>query len=841
MANKNEAKIKFTADCQELNAQISKSNSTMQTLRAELKLNETQMKATGESVEGLEQKHSLLQKQLDASKDKVSALQGKLDAAIRNFGEGSTEVDKWRTQLLNAQTAQVKMESSLRECESELDKFKSGADKAEDATDELEDTIDDAADAARDAEGGFTVLKGALADLVSSGIQSAISGIGDLASSVMDLEEETKEYRTIMASLDSSSKLSGYTAEETSASFKQLNGVLGDTQSAATTTANLQAIGLEQDKLQSLTDGVIGAWAKYGDSIPIDGLGEAINHTAQLGEVQGTLADVLEWGGLSVEDFNEKLSKCSNETERADLIAKMLADQGLTEAGKAWQETNQDIVNLNNAQAEYQENTATLSERIAPVTASVRDGFNGVFEKVLELTSNTDLEGFANTVSEAFGTFTNEMLPKIVEGFTSFVNGVRDATTWMKEHQGVVIAVAAVIGTLVTAIGLYNAVQTVKTAMEAANVTTVWALVSAHIAQAAAAMAAVAPYILIVAAIAAVIAIIVLLVKNWDVVVEACKKAWEKIKEATSTAWEAIKEALSKAWEAIKEAFSKAIEAVKNAVSTAWEAIKTTTSNVWNAIKTAVSNVWNGIKSAVSNAINAVKSTVSNVWNSVKSTTSNIWNGIKSAISNVWNGIKSGVSTAVNAVKSTVSNVFNTIKSTATSVWNNIKSAITKPIDAAKQHIRNALDAIKGFFSGLKLKLPDIKLPHFSLTGSFSLNPPSVPKLSVSWYKDAMNNPTILNNATIFGYSNGRFLGGGEAGSEMIGGTRTIMDMIQNAVDRSVGSFNIGALADAIEDLASRPIELAINGRQFAVATASDGDSVNGLRSTFKTRGLIMD
>jgi hypothetical protein len=139
------------------------------------------------------------------------------------------------------------------------------------------------------------------------------------------------------------------------------------------------------------------------------------------------------------------------------------------------------------------------------------------------------------------------------------------------------------------------------------------------------------------------------------------------------------------------------------------------------------------------------------------------------------------------------------------------------------------------------LNLPKIKLPHFKIEGKLSLSPPSVPKLKIDWYAKAMNSPMILNSPTIFGQANGRYLGGGEAGSEMIGGTNTVMGMIQSAVDRSIRSYDIRSLVNAIEDLANRPIELSVNGRQFALATAGDTDSVSGLRSTFKSRGLILD
>lgn len=100
------------------------------------------------------------------------------------------------------------------------------------------------------------------------------------------------------------------------------------------------------------------------------------------------------------------------------------------------------------------------------------------------------------------------------------------------------------------------------------------------------------------------------------------------------------------------------------------------------------------------------------------------------------------------SLKNSISSIFASISQTVTTVWNGIKFAITHPVEAAVDFVKKALDKIKGFFSGLKIELPHIKLPHFKLTGQLSLAPPSVPKLSIDWYKNGgiFTKPTVFPN-----------------------------------------------------------------------------------------------
>ena len=242
-----------------------------------------------------------------------------------------------------------------------------------------------------------------------------------------------------------------------------------------------------------------------------------------------------------------------------------------------------------------------------------------------------------------------------------------------------------------------------------------------------------------------------------------------------SQLWDGVKEIFSGVWEAITGLFDTALNLLKSLAEvvfgwfgTTWESvwtgIKSFFETIWNGIVAFFSGIWNSIVSTVTAQINAVKTVVTTVFTAIKTTASTIWNGIKTAISTVVDGIKSKVSSAFESVKNTATSLFNGIKNTATSVWNGIKTAIVTPIETARDKIRSALNAVSGFFSGLKLQLPHIKLPHFRVSGTLSISPPSVPHLSIDWYKEG----GIMTKPTVFGMNGSALMAGGEAGSEAI-------------------------------------------------------------------------
>lgn len=293
----------------------------------------------------------------------------------------------------------------------------------------------------------------------------------------------------------------------------------------------------------------------------------------------------------------------------------------------------------------------------------------------------------------------------------------------------------------------------------------------------------------------------------WNGIATFFTTIWETLKNVVTVGIMAIGSILSAAfdiitlpfrfiWENCKEIIISVWDAIKSKVSTVIQAVASIISTVMNTIKTVFTTVWNAIKTVVTTVVNAIKSVVTTVFNAIKSTATTVWNAIKTAVTTPVNVIKSTVTSVFNSVKSTVVSIFNGIKSTATSVWNGIKTAITTPIEAAKNKVKSVVDAIKGFFSGMKISLPHIKLPHFKVTGKLSIAPPSVPHLSIDWYKEG----GIMTSPTIFGMNGSSLMAGGEAGAEAIlplaGFYKQLEAMISSHLNTSAMEKYLAVIAD---------------------------------------------
>ena len=257
----------------------------------------------------------------------------------------------------------------------------------------------------------------------------------------------------------------------------------------------------------------------------------------------------------------------------------------------------------------------------------------------------------------------------------------------------------------------------------------------------------------------------------------------QAIKTLFTTHFENIKTVITTVFNVIKTVVSTVLTVIRQIIQTITAAINGDWSGVWNGIKSIFSTIWNAIKSIVTTVINGVKSVISNTLNAIKSVVSSVLNSIKSVFSSVWNGIKSTVSNVINGIKSTISNGLNAAKSTVTNVLNSIKNAFSNILNGAKNVVSNVINKIKGFFN-FSWSLPKLKLPHVTISGKFSLTPPSVPKFGISWYKKAMDEPYMFTKPTLFDVNpaTGTAKGAGEAGDEVMIGKDTMLNMIRQAV-----------------------------------------------------------
>lgn len=371
----------------EYKKELGEVNQEIGLLSDKMKRADAEFRGQANSIEALTTKNDLLREAQQKQIDKIAKLQTAIEDCGEAYGENDEAVMRFKRQLEKAETDLIDLNDELSSNERYLDEARTSADRCAKSIDEYGKQVKDAAKATDDfngaggGKGGIGDLIGQLGSLKKMLVGGAVvAGLKATSDAIIGIVDETEEYRKIMGTLEASSQAAGYTAEQTAESYEYLYGVLGDTQTAATTVANLQAIGLAQGDLRGMIDSVIGAWATYGDSIPIDGLAESVNETIQAGQVTGTFADVLNWAGVSEDEFNAKLAAANDSAERAQIVLNQLANQGLPETAKAWRDANEDVVAYNESQMKLDEAMGQLGETLAPVAAGLKDVFaEGVY------------------------------------------------------------------------------------------------------------------------------------------------------------------------------------------------------------------------------------------------------------------------------------------------------------------------------------------------------------------------------------------------------------------------------------------------------------------------------
>ena len=417
-------------------------NQSFKVLGSEMKLVSSQFDKNDSSVQALSARNTVLNKEIDAQRQKVETLCSALQNAAESFGENDRRTQNWQVQLNNAEAALNGMERELSQNEQAIEALNNQEEQAVDATErltqeisrqegelaglkraysnavleygkgssearelegriadlsgELEenrdtlreasdstedfgDAMEDASDGAGKLGSGLSAATVAMGNLISSGIQAALNGIRELGSAIWNLDEATEEYRAAQGKLTTAFEAAGYSGEAAQKSYTEFYKILGDTDTAAEASQLLAQLAENEQDITKWTNIAAGVCGTFGDALPIEGLIESANETAKVGQVTGSLADALNWVGISEDEFNEKLAACSGESERNRLIMETLSGT-YDEASQAFYRNNEALVASREGQARMDETLAGLGETISNVKKDVAECFRGIIE-----------------------------------------------------------------------------------------------------------------------------------------------------------------------------------------------------------------------------------------------------------------------------------------------------------------------------------------------------------------------------------------------------------------------------------------------------------------------------
>lgn len=622
----NNSLLEYSSKMKELTSEFEENENSQQALIAKSKMLINQLAAQ-------EQKMDVLEKQYNKEVSKLRELATEYQRVKTEMGENSDEAGKAEAAYNKQAESVSKLKVAMNETQSHINQLNTSIDKNATMLDEIDQGSRDAATGMSKLADEADEADKSLDDIASASKSEALSSLADGISSAGEamrgVVEESKEYLKIMGQLEASSKNLGYSNKETEQTYKQLYGVLGDNQTAATATANLQALGLSQGQLTKMTDAAIGAWAQYGDSIPIDSLAEAINETAQTGTVTGTFADVLNWAGTSEDAFNQKLQATTDKTERANMILQEMARQGLIESAEGFRKNNEELIASNEAQANYEKAMGNLAETIMPAVTNAMNLAAGVLEKVA---------GFFSSLPEPAQQFITIIgtLIVVLGTLAPVILSVMAALTMLQAPLlpiiGIVAAVAAGIALLVAA---FQNLWTTNEGFRQA-VGEIWTQIQSAISIAISTIQQI---------ISAFVSLVSIIWEQWGDTIMAV------VKNTVTMITTLIQQGLNIVQNIVK-LFSSIL---RGDWKGAWEAVKSILSSVLTIIRTLVSTAFNNLVSIISGIGSKIGSAVRSAFQSAIDFITSLprkaigWG--KDFINGLADGIMSGVRKIVNAVK----------------------------------------------------------------------------------------------------------------------------------------------------------------------------------------------
>ena len=730
------------------------------------------------------------------------------------------------------------------------------------------DSVEDAGQAAKNADSGFTTWKATLANLASTAITKVISGCTQLAEKMADVTKSAvghyAEYEQLVGGVetlfkDSSGKLIDYAEKAYKTAGMSSNQYMDTATSFAASL--IQGLGGDTAKAVELTNLAITDMSDNANKMGTD-IGSIQDAYQGFAKQNYTMLDNLKlgYGGTQSEMIRlindsgvlgEKIESLDNVTfdQMIEAIHKIQDNLGIT--GTTALEAGTTISgSWSSVQALFENILTKVGSKLAPTVM-------GFLQQLSDWMETIDWDAFATSVGDAlqrvfdwiqkidFTTF----FEKGMDGVTEFIEGLGDFATKAIEVIGniqsfidilitlspIILGVVTTLGSLAVAFKIGEIIDNVKTAL-----TGLFAAMSAN------------P---IVAVIAIIAGLVVALVTLWNTnedfrnavtaIWDSIKNVWESVKEAFANFVAAIgekieavkeffgnlKDAASEKFSAMKEVVSDKFSQIKETMTSTMQAAKETVSEKLQNMKNAYSEHGGGIKGIAAAAMEGVKGYYSAGYTFIDNLTGGKLSAVANKFKSKMSEAKQAVSNKISEIKNSFSNGLGNAYSTVTNILGNIKNKFSNIMYSAKNIVSNAINRIKSFFN-FSWSLPHLKLPHISISGSFSLTPPSVPHFGIEWYKKAMDDGMVMNQPTVFGYNakTGQLMAGGEAGSETVVGTQNLMNMIKTAVSESSESndhtdevleaiyywLSNGGLEKLLIDILTQKVKLRWENREIA-------------------------
>lgn len=811
------------------------------TLKAEMQETASGFDKNTTAMEKAKAKAENLNKQIELQKTRVEEAKKMVEQSTEKYGEADSRTQKWKEALANASTELNNLQKELKDTnpvKAFSDDLKTAADKLDKTGGKIQSVGDNMTKYVTTpimAVGGASI---AAFNDVDKGMDIVIKKTGATGEALTDMQDRAKalaktmpvsfeEAGTAIGEVATRFDLAGEDLEKLSEKFLQfaqindtdVSGAIDNVQAAMAAfnvdskdagdvldmlTKASQNTGVSVDKLSSdlttnaaaLTEMGFGINASVGFLSKLNKSG--LDSSAVMSGLKKALANATSEGKTmdqALSDLQKQLQDASSDTEAMQAVMDLFGKKAGPALTAAIKDGRLSFDEFSNTIQDWGDVTSTTFEATLDATDRFRVVMNNVKDVGAEVGA-TLLESLTPAIQTV-----GEAVQKAAEWWSGLDESQQKMILTVAGVVAAIGTVVSIVGKVTSGIGMViNGVGSVITVLGGLGLS-------------------VGATLGILGGVAAAIVIVTEVIKNWDKITALFSKTWETVTTAVSDAATAVGDLVSEKWNNIKE----------------W------TSEAWSNVKETVSNAWNNVKTTVSDAVNKVGGWVSEKWDNIKAKTKETWDNVKAKVAENSGGIKGIIKTAVDGYQNIWQTGFNAINNLTggklgevvtkvTNKLNDIKQKFTDTFNSIKDFVGGAIEKIKGFFN-FRWELPRIKLPHFSISGRFSLAPPSIPRFSVAWYRKAYNNPVMFTQPTVLTTTSGLKGFGDGNGGEIVIGQSMLYAMIRDAAEAGMRSesytygdvvVNVyaqpGQDVEELADIVSERIDQQIRRREAAFA-----------------------